>query len=219
MVGYIALFCFVVGGTAIAGEQSHKKAKRNSVVSSSIANGAVKTNDLHADAVDGSKVADGSLSAADVDLGPAGGDLTGSYPDPTLRPGAVDGGPAGDIADATITGDDVNPAASLRFEQAITGGGRSVQIDSEGLRGDINSGHFGAGWRLNTEGLDVAAGPAIGNATYGPGRITFGEADSSAPPNQSNEVALLARDEGDGVELVAVFGDGTEVVLASDASP
>jgi hypothetical protein len=198
VVGYIALFCFVVGGTAIASSEKGHRAKRNSVVSSSIANGAVKKKDLGDNSVDGSKVADGSLTSADF-----AGDLGG------------DGG--GDIPDGSITGDDIDPTTTFRFERAIPGGGQSVQIDATGLRGDTNSGHFGAGYTLDTEGFELSAGPAIGYAKYGPGKITLGQYDESPLPAQSNEVALVARDEGDGMELVAVFGDGTEVVLASDA--
>jgi hypothetical protein len=65
VVGYIALFCFVIGGSAIAAKQNHRKAAKNSVVSKSIKDGAVNGKDLAADAVSGPKIADHTITGDD----------------------------------------------------------------------------------------------------------------------------------------------------------
>lgn len=115
--GLIALFLVLTGGSAYALDGS------NTVFSDDIVNGEVKTVDVAGGAVTtdkvqdetlrGRDVLDNSLRGADIDEstlssigggGPAGGDLTGSYPNPLIAPDAVGSGEISNVGGS----DDVN---------------------------------------------------------------------------------------------------------------
>ena len=115
LLGLVAIF-IALSGTAAA------LPGKNKVDSGDIKAGNVKLSDIGPNAVDGSKVADNSLKGADVDeatldipqqalpatlppSGPAGGDLSGEFPNPQVtESGLVPGGDlTGTVANAQVS--------------------------------------------------------------------------------------------------------------------
>ncbi len=147
--------------------------RRSSIADSMLADGAVTDRALADEAVSTRVVADGSITqeklAANVGLpniGTAGGDLTGNYPDPTIADGAIEranmttnsvDGSA--IVDSTIAAIDIADGAIEPRHVSVTG---DFSIGSLMATGNIDGGSLSTDGRLEVGVLPSGEGPKVG---------------------------------------------------------